>query len=430
MAYNGNAWAEGHVQPWLDAGAEMNRVVLDRVRHSAGPDGRWRDMASEMLARWRAASRFEHLVATVGKEVFASARWPGEQVLAEDGAFRLTYIPACAGVEPATTAIFHVGGVIPYGDGIFRLTRESNLYERFAERGIPVYAMELKGDRYTCDYSDLTLDSLAETTSRLTDVAFEHGGGRRMVMEGYCGHGTQALVFLTSRPEEVRRKLWAFATFVSPMDGRRCKRIADAVHAAPDGLLDLNHAVWDRLGGYVPGDAMRVGLDLSLGAVYHKSPLGYFTAGWLRNGFANVRSASDLDARGRRELAGAYWISPESARRFPVPTGIGRFTTRMFQEGIADDGTLPWTRDGQTLSLRTLVEDTDLKVFGFYGGRDEVVPDATAHCLLDILGDRYTHVVHPRAGHISYVLSPGGWYRDGKRPLHPNPIDLLLEHAP
>ena len=59
-----------------------------------------------------------------------------------------------------------------------------------------------------------------------------------------------------------------------------------------------------------------------------------------------------------------------------------------------------------------------------------MVPDSTAHCLMSVLGDRYTHVVHPHAGHISYILSPGAWGAKHKRRLDPNPVDLLLTDEP
>jgi hypothetical protein len=39
-------------------------------------------------------------------------------------------------------------------------------------------------------------------------------------------------------------------------------------------------------------------------------------------------------------------------------------------------------------------------------------------------------VVHPVAGHISYVLSPRLWKSSDPRSFRPNPIDLLLEAVP
>jgi hypothetical protein len=66
---------------------------------------------------------------------------------------------------------------------------------------------------------------------------------------------------------------------------------------------------------------------------------------------------------------------------------------------------------------------------GFYGGRDVMVPDRTAYVLLSVLGDRYSHVVHPLAGHISYVLSPRMWDPKDKRGMQPNPIDALASVA-
>ena len=63
--------------------------------------------------------------------------------------------------------------------------------------------------------------------------------------------------------------------------------------------------------------------------------------------------------------------------------------------------------------------------FGIYGGQDKVIPDDTAHVLKDLFGDRYTHVVHPDAGHVSYVFSDEIWRRDHPKALDPNPMDLI-----
>jgi hypothetical protein len=46
-----------------------------------------------------------------------------------------------------------------------------------------------------------------------------------------------------------------------------------------------------------------------------------------------------------------------------------------------------------------------------------------------IFGDRYRHVVHPLAGHISYVMSPGQWLTSHPMAFKPNPIDLILGAA-
>jgi poly(3-hydroxyalkanoate) synthetase len=81
---------------------------------------------------------------------------------------------------------------------------------------------------------------------------------------------------------------------------------------------------------------------------------------------------------------------------------------------------------GRTVSLAALRDHTQMPVLGFYGGRDPVVPDATAHVLGSMLGARYTHVVHSQAGHISYVLSPKLWNPTAPSAFVPNPIDLML----
>jgi hypothetical protein len=169
-----------------------------------------------------------------------------------------------------------------------------------------------------------------------------------------------------------------------------------------------------------------MGIDLPLKAVFYKTPLGYFSMGWNRTDLLSVRRVDDLAPAQRRDLAGTYWVSPDSANRFPVSVDVSRYTTALFKHGLGRGGEIPWTYHDEPLSLKTVVDKTSLRICGFYGGRDEVVPDRTAHVLMTLFGDRYTHVVHPDAGHISYVLSPRLWKADHKKALKPNPIDLLL----
>lgn len=174
---------------------------------------------------------------------------------------------------------------------------------------------------------------------------------------------------------------------------------------------------------------MRMSLDLGLRTTFHKTPLAHVAAGWNQSAYAKVKKLEDLDRRQRRDLAGAYWISPESARRFALPLDLVRFASRLFTEGVAPTGELPAVYRGRTLSLRTLVEETKLPVMSFYGGRDAMIPDRTAYGVMPLFGDRYRHVVHPQAGHISYILSPKSWRPGRPFSLDPNPVDLMLQAA-
>ena len=105
------------------------------------------------------------------------------------------------------------------------------------------------------------------------------------------------------------------------------------------------------------------------------------------------------------------------------------YANALFTKGIGADGSIPYQYKGKQLSFADLRDRSGLRLFGFYGARDTMVPDRTAHCLTQVFGDRYKHVVHLHAGHISYVLSPKSWDANNARALKPNPIDVLLAHA-
>ena len=261
-------------------------------------------------------------------------------------------------------------------------------------------------------------------------MAFEHNGHRKMILEGYCGHGMQMVAFAAAKPKEADERFCALTTFVSPYDGRECTILSELPALMPEAWTELSFAMAKIVGrGYVPGDGMRMSLDLGLRTTFHKTPLAHVAAGWNQEGYAQVKKLEDLNKKQRRELAGAYWISPESARRFALPLDLVRFASRLFTEGVAPTGELPAVYRGRVLSLRTLVDETKLPIISFYGGRDLMIPDRTAYGVMPIFGNRYRHVVHPHAGHISYILSPKSWRSGQVYSLDPNPIDLMLETA-
>ena len=426
-AYNTYAGLRGQAFPALEAATRMQRVYRKALLDAVSGDGDLMGFFRDMGDRMSSGARYEKLVNTVGKQFFGSASFAGETVIAHHGVFKLSYLPPNGKAQPV--AVFHSGGAIPYGDGIFRLTQEYNLLERFLERGMPVYAMELNGDRFENDYSKLTMDDLVDSIAGLSEIAFEHNKGRKMAFEGYCGNGTQGLAYLAGRPADADRKFQAFCTFVAPIDGTRCPLLAESIQATPPLLMNSQLALWQKLGRFVPGDALRMGLDSSLGAVYYKTPLGYFTTGWLQREIGKIGRKEAYTPSEIRELAGAYWISADSARRFPVPVDMVRYTTTLFTKGISAQGDIDFTYKGAPLSLQRVADETNIQLYGFYGELDEVIPDRTAHVLTAIFKDRYTHVVHTGAGHISYVLSPKSWKTNNPRGFQPNPVDLLLKDA-
>ena len=383
----------------------------------------------EATDRTASGARYIQLVENAGKELYGSATFEGEEVLEEDAWFRLTYIPPKEGVERIEPALFHSGGCIPYGDRIYRFLPGLNLFERFTERGMPVYAMELAGDAEKVDFSQITVPALVDAIAHFSSLAFEHNGRRKMVLEGYCGQGTQLLAYLAAKPRHAEKRFSTVATFVAPLDGKRCGALAEHVQSIPESLRERSFKLFESLSGAVPGDAAQMGIDLPLKALFYKTVLGTFSAGWQRGDLADATGAEDLDPRQKRDVAGTYWVSPACSRRFPVPIDIARYTSDLFTDGIGPDGSLPFSYRGKQLSLADFVKDTEIRFLGFFGGTDPIVPEATGHALKELLGDRYTHVVHANAGHISYILSPRMWDPSYKTPLDPNPVDLICETA-
>lgn len=366
------------------------------------------------------AMKYDRLVPTYGKELFGSARFKGERVLAEDEAFRLTYIPPKEGA-PQRAALFHVGGFIPYGDKVFRFLPEQNLFNPLLERGMPVYAMELKASPARLPgLGQFNLERMIDSIDRLSGIAFRHNQQQKMVLEGYCGNGLPALTFAAAKPAAADQRFSVAATMVAPIDGTQCKVMSAMVQDTPRTVRAVNHATAVAIGSQVPGLAAAMGFDLSAeDGGFGKTPAGRMTAGWKAPEWAAVRSIADLTPQQRKTLAGAYWISPEAAMECPLPLGMADFSERVFTEGLPG-GKIPATYQGRPLSLKTIAEKTHLRVLGFYGGKDNVVSEATAAPLREALGRRYSHFVYPDAGHIAFVLSGKTWKQEG------NPADRIL----
>ncbi|MDX9719908.1 MAG: hypothetical protein RBU37_04110 [Myxococcota bacterium] len=403
---------------------ELQRHALQELastmRGQQSPFELWQDWSKRSVS----AMRYSAMVRDIGGGAFGAARLAGEKELASDDIFRLVYLPAkeeCA----QGAALFHLGGVLPYGDPLFRFVPGTCFFERFTERGLSVYALELLPNPERLPLRSLGLEALVDRIEHFARVAFEHNRRRRMILEGYCGLGPQALVYLCARPEDAAAKFDTLALFVSPVDGRRCGVLAEMMARMPQGLIELSFAL-AKSAGLVGGDALRLTQDFALGALWAKSSMGMALQGWQRPELAELRAMGEAQAKVTKELAGAYWISAENARRFPVPLEIARFSARQFKEGVGEDGTLPASYRGEPLSLRALAERTDIEVFSFYGGEDRLVPQETAWPLQSLLGERYHHVVHQGLGHVGYILSPRVWQAGERKSLSPNPIELVL----
>lgn len=426
-SYTGHKMVMGGVMPAMQAWIDMQSTLGSDLLGAMQGKTSLPDAMVQSTKRMRAGFRFYEMVHRHGPELFGSARFEGEQVLFEDDILRLSYMPPKG--EPAGLAIFHAGGGLPYSDRLFRMLPEANLYGRFLERGIAVYAMELVGERGKVNYRAFTLERLIDSIKHLSDLAFTHNRQRKMILEGYCGHGMHALAYACALPEDAEAKFQAIATFVAPIDGTQCSELAEMSALTPSSLLSAEMALYKALGGYVPGDSMAFGIDMTLGTLFHKTPMGHFRMGFDKPELADVSGIDSLTASQKRDIAGAWWITHENSKKYPIATDLVSYANALFTKGIGSDGTIPYQYKGKQLSFADLRNRSSLRLFGFYGARDAMVPDRTAHCLTQLFGERYKHVVHLHAGHISYVLSPKSWDANNPRALKPNPIDVLLAHA-
>lgn len=424
--YAAHRVVEGNIGPALDATVGMQRHVAEGLLAAVRGDRDLAGVARDAGERVHAGLRFNGLVHTLGRELFGTAKYAGETVLAEDGNYRLVFVPPKAGVPVAPRAVFHGAGGIPYGDQLFRGLPEANFFGVFQDRGVPLYVMELRGDKTVADPARTTMESLVETYERLTAIAFEHNGRRKMVLEGYCGHGLQSWAWVCSHPRQADDRFEVVVSWVAPVDAKECTSVGELSQLCPDALLDATFTTFGRWPGNVPGWSLQTGLDMGLKNLFPKTPFGRFASGWNDPSWRVPTSVGDLSPAQRMQIIGAYWISPENCDRFALPVDLVRYAVAVFTKGVSPAGEIPWKIAGKPLSLKDVAAATKLRVVGIYAGRDLIVPDRTAYVLKGVFGPRYAHVVHPNAGHVSYVFSPRQWDRSFPGRFDPDPIDLMM----
>jgi hypothetical protein len=423
-----NRMFDGGIVPAINSFIEMEKDLTDSLLQTFYGEKDWPSYLQDIYNRVYAGTRYDKLVLTLGKELFGSAVFEGEKVLSENDFFTLTYIPAKKGVAQQKAALFHVGGVLPYSDRIVRFLPDTNFYDRFIERGIPVYTMELKGDKDEIkNYGSLNMEKMIQSIKDMSDIAFEHNNKQRMIIEGYCGLGMQAMAYVMGQAKDAGKKFKVATTFVAPINGVEADILAEMMLKMPQHLLLTQFTLSNLMGGYVSGDSLRRTQDMALKGFFPKTGFGRFVTGWKNKEYANVEKVEDLSDNQVKDLAGAYWISPQNCNRYPVPLDMARYSTRLFRMGVAENGDVPYVYKGKKLSFQNPLKETDIQFVGFYGGKDKLVPEKSGRVLEKALGKRYTHVVHERAGHVSYILTPKVWDKSNPKALNPNPVDVLLE---
>jgi hypothetical protein len=421
---------QGQVLPAFSSLEEMRRDIERSWLATLSGEKAMADCSRELGERFASGNRYRALVEDLGRQLFGSAVYPGEQVLADDGVFRLSHLPAKDGAPETGVALFFVGSFMPYGDRLFRFLPEASYYQRYLERGIPVYTMEIAGDcREIKGLGKVTLERQIDCIDRMAEIALRHNGGRRMVAQGYCGSGMELMAYLAARPRDAEAKFKLATTFVTPLDARRCKILSDMVSNVPRSLVWTTLQRSRLMGGYLQGLELWAGLDTSLDNVFTKTPMGRFASGWKKPAFARVQAISDLDPLQRFELAGAYWISLANAERWPIPVEQVRLAFRLYDKGVseADGGYLGFGYRGTPVRIAAIAEQSRLRVTSIFGGQDKLVPEECGLVLGRLLGSRYRQITHPTAAHVSYVCFPAQWDRAHPHAFLPNPVDVILE---
>jgi hypothetical protein len=418
---------DGELLPTFKSLSEISQDItsswLDTVAGKKDLAAHVKDMGE----RAESGRRYEKLVHELGGSLFGSAVYDGEEVILANDVYKLSYLPAKEGVEPAGPAVFFLAGFIPYGDRLFRFLPEANLFDRFLERGVPVYLMELVGDKDQIrNMGQVTVDRQIAWIDEMAGAAFRHNQGRKMIAIGYCGSGLQLIAYLAARAADADAKFKSAALFVTPVDAAKCNILAEMVANLPRTLVSAALRRSQILGGYLRGLEMWAALDTSLKNVFSKTALGRFATGWKKPAFSKVRFLADLDPKQRFELAAAYWISVKNAERFPLPVDLVRRASWLYDKGVGENGELGFEYQGEPVTLKTIADKSSIRLTAFFAGLDPLVQGESGHVLKKFLGDRYQQITHPTAAHVSYICFPMQWNAALPGAFLPNPLDVLI----
>ncbi len=418
---------DGNVLPTLKSLSEIRQDIEESWLETVNGKKQLGEHLTDRGGRVDAGRRYKKLVHELGGSLFGSAVYDDEEVLLANDVYKLSYLPPKQGVPVAETAVFFLAGFIPYGDRLFRFLPEANLFDRFLERGIPVYLMELVGDKDEMrNMGQVTVDRQIDWIDEMAGVAFRHNRERKMIAIGYCGSGLQLVAYLAARTRDADAKFKTASIFVTPVDAAKCNILAEMVANLPRSLIWTAFQRSQLLGGYLKGIEMWAALDTSLKNVFAKTSIGRFASGWKKPAYAKVHFLADLEPKQRFELAAAYWISVKNAERYPLPVDLARRASYLYDKGVGADGYLGFEHRGKRVTLTSILTDSSLRVTAFFAGLDPLVQPESGHVLKKILGDRYQQISHPTAAHVSYICFPAQWDTANPGAFLPNPIDVLL----
>lgn len=398
--------------PFTNEVMEMNRIGL-----ASDTQQRLGDWAE----RQKSAINFQRYIETFGSKLFGSAVYEGETFLAENDLFSLTHIPVKKGVKKKAS-MFHLGGFVPYSDNLFRLLPNANFFDRFIENGIDVYEMKCKSEstQYNAHLLELSIEKIIETTHAFSDIAFAHGGEKKMILEGYCGTGINTYTSYLADMAGMARKFELIVTFVSPIDARQCT-IFEQMHEI---LAYLNPSE-----ASVDGHTISSLLDTIQDRSFEKTPMGALTHGWKNKEYAKVEKIEDLTPRQQSELTAWYWLSLKHGSYYPLSKDLYAFYSKLFTQGVSKSGVLPYEYKGKSLNLTDL-KKTKVKVLAFLGDKDHLVDAHTADVLHTILGKQCEVVIHEKTGHVAYIFNPQRWQKDDPRAFKPDIIETIFRNLP
>ncbi len=368
--------------------------------------------------RFQSSIKMKDLVLQFGKELFGSARWENETVIAENEFFALHYIPHQG--EKQIAAVFMAGGYIPYSDSLFRFSSQRNFYSPFLKNGISVYEMKMKAPAYENNsLIKLSPDINISIIHEWADLAFRHNKNKKMILMGYCGTAIMAMGAYLADIEKMSSIFPVIATFAFPLDAKKCVAFSRIIEL-------VSQEIENKAQEFYSGEQLSEFIDLSLERSHEKTDTGYFMLGWKNKDYYNVKTLDDLNERQKIELGMLYWLSAENSARTPISKELVDFMYRYFTEGVGKDGFLPFSYKGKPLDLKTL-NNQDIQAFFFHGDIDNIVPPEAAFILDEILNkEKFARFIHKNTDHISYIFNMKRWEKNNEKGFEPNPLEVML----
>ncbi len=262
----------------------------------------------------------------------------------------------------------------------------------FANQGIPTYIRIVKDIETTPAVQLMTGEDDARDTAYFCEKLLARHG-KPVTLNGYCQGGFLAIVGMLSG--ELDDLADALITCVTPVDGSRCKSLAQNIESLPPRFRDLGYSLKTLPSGNKVVDGKMMGWSFKLRSLERDAPILAFY-----RDLSMFEGGEGSSAPGISKLTAAvnHWLTYDTT---DLPVEITRLSQKSFSYPISKDGTLPFRLFDRPLNLGRFREK-GMKWLLCFAENDDLIDREAALAATDFVN---AEIVSFPKGHASIATS-------------------------